>query len=1198
MRLPTSIHTRTESYLTASMHQKFIKKAKELGRTHFAYADIGYTSAFLRTFEAAKKDGLGFIGGVTLFFRDLDCEFYKKSGQRNKFFMFNLYFHTQEQLSKFSELQSAYREKITYFGEEYPVFNWGDLQKAADIGLTFVHHNVQDMALMYILMHKPEFVRPIVEKISKMFGSRHYLSIYGVPVSHFPATVVKIQTVDREIQMSGDAYIKTEKVRGIRAVDFVDEYQKHQKIISYQVAGVTRYLDTPVIKAERFDGKVRFSFPDPQLECNELVVQIGKEMSIPVLYSDDAFYVEKNDKTSQDVKLAQDKRREARDRYMQTTEEAVFHINEAGGNPVEVFANIEQFANQFKDFDLKFEVKLPSYPYALQSIVKRIKDLGRLPDDQRYRDRLKYEIDVLHSNGKVDLLPYFMPIIEVTDHYHKSGYLTSAGRGSVGGCLLAYLIGITEVDPIKYDLSFERFLSLDRILAGNLPDIDHDSPSRIPLVGEDGKSGFLFERWGDGCAQISTRTNIRLKLAIKDVHRALHGSVPQEIEKLTKGLPSAPQGVSDSDYVFGYTDQDGTEHKGLFEIDESLRRYAEAYPKEWEEVKKIMGVSRGLGIHAAAFVLSDEPIAKTTPVFGRVTQYEAKYVEKSGLVKYDFLVVNQINDVQTCLRFITEKNRGSFDTGYFEHKGKQTYIWDLPDDQDVYKSVWDGNTTSLFQINTTSMAPFVQKIMPRSIEDLAVILALVRPGPLDYIDPETGRSMAEEYIERRNGGGSQPIKEMLSLLPETYGIQIYQEQNSKVAKAIGKMDSIDAENLRRAFAKKDKRKVEEFKPKFMAGAIETVGEETAKQIWAQMETSSRYNFNKSHAVGYSLLTYSTMFLRHHYPLEWWAAVFTNAEEKELSEVFYNQVRKFVLPPDINLSEEVMKIDYSRGKIVSKITALKGIGKSVSEKIVAGRPYTSIKDLVKRCPIGSSVLKKMAVAGVLDSLFTKEKTVLDKMICLETALAEIVYENKLAAGIKAKEVQVKVDEEYAHAHPLKVFQKRKQILATMPLSLSQAVVETAPTRAEVTARLVLENIAEREAKKPTGKEQMPFNEGTPFKPVFSDSHGNAYPLINGEGLKRLEESAPIPTANKYRNLCVAAYVIEAKEFSYQKNTRKAFKMIVDIDGFMEERVLWPDYNTGKITYPDGIKKGSLILLYMTRDVEKLRTYIKEIRLILS
>lgn len=1176
MKFSVSPHTHPESPISGSTVEAMINRAAALGRTHFAYTDPAYMTSLFRAYEYTKKfDGktdkkgkvwplLKFIPGIEIFFKDVNCDIVKDSqAEKAKYFKITLYARDQKAFSRLSELSSLEREQtIVHYGEVYPVWGWEDLKKCAEEGVVACSSDVHDMVAKTLLTNSPQVGERVLLKLKALFGDNYYICLVGNENTHSWVNLVEITLVSgkRDV-IYANSRVVTNAAKYAQAKELVLNPNKHYLLASYEKNFVTRSLGKgeKIAQAKAHSGFLKFPEGDVQLRANKFLYALSKRHNIKVLYSDYAFYAEPEDKAVQDVRLSQDDIKEHTKRHMQSSEEAFDYLTKKLGLPeaaaTEILNENSAWAESFNGFKLEFDYRVPEVPGGkapLDLCLEIIKNTGRLPKDRpEYIDRLKYEISVLAKNGKVDLTPYFLPIRDVLDFYNENGQLTGPGRGSAGGSLFMYLMGITHVDPMKYELSFERFLSLDRILTGNWPDVDVDLVDRELLVGADGRSGYLYGRWGDKAAQISTRIQLRLKSAIRDVNKYLNnGTIEPDIEKLSKALPPPPQGVSDKDFAFGFEDSDGNHIPGLIEVSPDLQKYATERPKEWELVQRCLGISRQNSKHASAFVIADVPIKSVVPVFmGNITQYEAKAVEKSKLIKYDFLVVNQLKDIQGCIARINKRAGVSLKTGFFRKEDQDLYIWDLPEDLAVYKSVWEGDTQTIFQINTQSMVPFVMKIKPRSIVDLATILALVRPGPLDFVDPDTGLTMADEYVERRNGRGTVKLPELVDLLPETFGVQVFQEQTSKVSREIGKMRPTDAEELRRIFSKKEKAKALEMKPKFMEGAVQTVGLEKAEMIWQQMETSSRYSFNLSHATAYAMITYACMYLKRYFPREWWASVLTNADEGEISTTLFKHVRDKVVPPDINLSSNEMEIDYEQNKIRAKMTVMKGLGETVAQPIVDNAPYKDIKDFIKKKVAGPSLTKKLIHVGVMDSLFPPGSPLIQKMQIYEDSVLECAYEEKLANGKNPKPPKKgEVDPEYLSMSPLQDFKAKKLILPTLPMDLSSLVEKYSPF----------------------------LNEGTPGNPMFADDKGRAQKMLNGDQLFEVERRAPF---EKSMYFCVPAYVVDMKEFSFQKNEKKALKLFVDIDGRISERVMWPPWEQNAPVYPKDLKKGSVVMLYM-------------------
>ena len=1175
MKFSVSPHTHPESPISGSTVESMIDQAARLGRTHFAYTDPAYMTSLFRAYEYSKKyDGkpdkkgnpvpkLGFIPGLEIFFKDKSCDIVKNTkAEKASYFKLTLYAQDQKQFQKLSELSSKKREsQATYYGETYPAWGWEDLKECAEVGIVACSSDVHDMVSKHLVTGTPQLGEKILLKLKSMFGENLYVTLIGNEVTHTWVNLIEFKLVNgKKDVIFADSRVATNAAKFAQAKELVLNPNKHFILKSYQKNYASISFPEPgmkILDAKAHSGFFKFPEGDVQLKANKFLYALAKRHGVKILYSDYAFYSTPEDKAVQDVRLSQDNIKEHTKRHMQTSEEAVANLKKLGISENDISKILEEndiWAKRFDGFSLKFDYRLPEVvgdKPPLELCLDIIKSTGRLPNNPVYLERLKYEISVLAKNGKVDLTPYFLPIRDVLDFYEKSGRLTGPARGSAGGSLFLYLMGITHIDPIKYKLSFERFLSINRILNGDMPDVDVDLVDREPLVGPDGCSGYLYGRWGDKAAQISTRIQLRLKSAIRDVNKYLNnGTIDPDIEKLSKALPSPPQGVSDKDFAFGFEDSDGNHIPGLIEVNPDLKKYATERPKEWELVQRCLGISRQNSKHASAFVISDVPIQSIVPVFmGNITQYEAKSVEKSKLIKYDFLVVNQLKDIEGCINRINKKNKANLKTGHFTHNGKDAYIWDLPEEQEVFASTWGGDTQTLFQINTQSMIPFVAKIKPRSIVDLATILALVRPGPLDFVDPDTGLTMADEYIERREGRGTIKLPELAVLLPETFGVQVFQEQTTLVAKEIGKMKPTDAEELRRVFSKKQKAKALAMKPMFMEGAVQTVGQEKAEMIWSQMETSSRYSFNLSHASAYAMITYACMYLRHHYPMEWWASVLTNADENEISTTLFKHVRDKVVPPDINNPSNEMEIDYDKNKIRAKMTVMKGLGEAVAEPIVKGAPYADIKDFIRKKVAGPSLTLRLIHVGVMDSLFPKGASLLEKMQIYEDSVLEVSYEDKIAAGKKAKAPgKGEVDPQYLTMSPLQDFKAKKMILPTLPMNLSELVVRFSPL----------------------------MNEGTLQKPMFADERGRAQPMLTGDQFSEIEKRAPFERPMYF---CVPAYIIDMKEFNFNKNEKKALKMTVDMDGRISERVMWPAWGESVVAYPKELKKHSVVLLFM-------------------
>lgn len=1167
-----SPHTHVESPLTGSTIKTMVAKAKELGRTHFAYTDHGHLSSALKTYEAVKKAGLKFIPGIEIYFKDTNCPYTLGTpAARAKYFTATIYCRDQASYQDLCRQVSRTDFPTMEINDEtQQLWNWSDLELMVKSNTTIVLGGVHCMVGKCLLAGAPQAAMQVYERILQLFGQeRVAAAILCEPWTKQFNTVVEIFYGDgtKDAILASDT-VTTEKARRIRAIDLADR-GGHYRMYSLTKGSTYYEINKAIDSVKVHKGFLPLPGGDATLKVNKLLQALSSRYGVKVLATDYAYYANKEDKIVQTMRLEGNNKLQP-NLHMKSEEEVRHYLIFTMGFTPEMCQTIVEngsaWGAQFNDLTLKYDWRLAEVDgSAIQKIMEIVKVNGRMQwDNPKYVARLKEELDVIHRNGIFDLAPYFLPIRDVLNAYLEAGLLTGPGRGSAGGSLLCYLMSITQIDPFDFDLPFQRFFSMVRIKGRKLPDIDVDLEDRSFLVGDDGQSGYLYNRWGNKAAQVSTRTTIRLKSAIKDTNRYFMGKVEDEIETLTKGLPPPPQGISDMNFVFGFEDDEGNHVNGLIETSPELKKYSEDRPDEWAIVSKAMGLTRAYSSHASAFVISDVPIKDVVPTKdGNITQYEAKEVEAAGLIKYDFLVVKQLKDIRVAMDLIKKKaNRTDLPVTHFPHQGTDTFIWKLANDSSVYRSIWSGQTETMFQINTPSMRPHVINMLPDSMMDLATLLALVRPGPLDFIDPNTGRNMVEEYMLRRQGQAAPDIQEMADLLPETFGILAFQEQLGKIARDLCGMSGEDAELLRENMAKKKMEALMKMKPTFMEGAIKKVSQEVADGIWERMVTFGRYGFSVIHAVEYAHITYACMFLKHYYPLEWWAAILTNATEQEITGKFWPFVKDIVAAPDINLSSDVMVVDYANEKLRSKFGVLRGMGEKTIDPIVANRPYADIQDYVNKKVAGSSLSHKLIHVGVLDSLFPPKISLRDKLQAYEDAMEVKSFQEKAAKATELKKKmratqpkQGTVPSEYMNLHPMQDAAMKKAVLPSMPIS----TYNLGANFSKVLAPYVL-------------------------KPMVLSARGYETILLNGEQLQRLDE---LEGSLVKEDIYVAAtcYVVEAKEFSYSKNTKRALKMILDVDGYVSEKVLWPGYESGVLEYPASLKKGAIATFFLRKRVGK-------------
>ena len=576
-----------------------------------------------------------------------------------------------------------------------------------------------------------------------------------------------------------------------------------------------------------------------------------------------------------------------------------------------------------------------NYEYLRAKAFSRLESLSL--KDYSYTKRLEEELAVLKKCGVCDFIlntAYIVLFLKSHD------IMIGCGRGSAGGSLVCYLIGITSIDPIKFGLSFARFLNETRMLT-SMPDIDidigkKDRPKALKLL----KQEFGEEK----TYQIVNNIYFKDKNTFKDLCRIFR--VPAAISnKLT-----AAMGNDDSIY----------DHP-------QIMTFLEDYPMILELFPNIKGLIRNMGVHAGGILISDKPMINyISPLKTKgaiVTCYNGSLCDKNGFLKADVLGLNTLSIIKDCLKFIGKKD---FDFKY-------DY-----DDPKVYQTI-NNSVVGIFQLEGKGAESFTYKMSPQSFNDIVALLALVRPGAKDSGD-------ADVFIKVRTGEQDpiydHPILE--PILKETNGCILYQEQAMEIAKSLSGFTDIEADNLRRGISKKLDSIFTEIKPKFIKGAINnSVDEQIANRIWDKIEKSSSYSFNKSHSVGYAMITFMTAYLKTYYPMEFYLAMLDNiekgkdADDKRIqiySEI--NSINKEVVNPDINLSKEITINDDD--KVYLSLSLIKGVGPKAVPLITEGQPYSSFYDFDKRCKVDRGVKKALVQAGCFDSFGENRSELYNKL----------------------------------------------------------------------------------------------------------------------------------------------------------------------------------------------------------------------------
>jgi DNA polymerase-3 subunit alpha len=573
---------------------------------------------------------------------------------------------------------------------------------------------------------------------------------------------------------------------------------------------------------------------------------------------------------------------------------------------------------------------------------------------QAYWDRLEREIEIIKTMG---FPGYFLVVWDFIKYAKDNGIPVGPGRGSAAGSLVAYSMGITDVDPLEYDLLFERFLNPERI---SMPDIDIDfcMNNRGRVI------EYVRQKYGkENVAQIITFGTMAAKSVVRDVGRVL-GLSYSLVDKVAKTIPAGPDVTLE------------TAKKDSPALVEAMKNDAEV-AKVIEIGSRLEGLSRHAGMHAAGVVITPEPVTNYVPLYLTnrdeiVTQYDMRIVEKMGLLKMDFLGLRTLTVIDDAVKSAKAVDKVDID------------IEGLPlDDPDVFRLFQEGRTKGVFQFESGGMVDLLRKARPTQFEDLAALNALYRPGALDA-------GMVDEYVRRKNGTSKARyvVPAMKEYLEETYGVIVYQEQVMQIAQRVAGYSLGQADLLRKAMGKKDAAVMAAERSKFVAGAVvEGYDKKKANDIFDYIEPFARYGFNKSHSVAYALVAYQTAWLKVHYPRHFMAALMSSEMDKTDSVVKFiseaSQMGIKVLPPDVN--ESNMFFTVVGPNIRFGLGAVKGIGESAIESVLEARRrmgrFTSLLQFCEEVDLracNKKALEALIKSGSFDFVGTTRKALFEQL----------------------------------------------------------------------------------------------------------------------------------------------------------------------------------------------------------------------------
>ena len=595
---------------------------------------------------------------------------------------------------------------------------------------------------------------------------------------------------------------------------------------------------------------------------------------------------------------------------------------------------------------------------------------------EEYRKRLDFEMDIINS---MKFPGYMMIVWDFVKEAKKMGIAVGPGRGSAAGSLVAYALEITDIDPMKYDLLFERFLNPERV---SMPDIDMDfmQARRGEVI------DYVVEKYGrNQVAQIITFGSLLAKGVIRDVARVLDMPLSQA-DKMAKLIPDE-LGITLNGKM-----KKGQFIEGAYQKEPKLQELIESDPQAkrvWEFAKKLEGLKRNSGMHAAGVVISNEELWKKTPIYKPsgedtfVTQYSLNYMEDVDLIKFDFLGLKTLDVIQNAVKLIKRR----YDRDVEWHKIDEN-------DAKVYEVIQTGDTVGMFQIESSGMQDLNRRLKPDNFEDLIAVLALYRPGPM-----ESG--MLDDFIERKHG--RQEITYVFPALEEilkpTYGVIVYQEQVMQIVQTIGGFSLGGADIVRRAMGKKKVEEMIKYNKEFSEGAAKQgLDYKTASELFDLIEKFAGYGFNKSHSAAYAMVTFQTAWLKTYYPNEFMAALLTSDKDNTEKVVRYiDEVKRMGIelsPPDICDSQLEFSAITKEGReiILFGLGAIKGVGEAAIHAMLEEREengdYTSLQDFVNRIEpskVNKRVIEAIIKSGGFDRYGYSRKALLEQVeLIVETA----------------------------------------------------------------------------------------------------------------------------------------------------------------------------------------------------------------------
>lgn len=693
-----------------------------------------------------------------------------------------------------------------------------------------------------------------------------------------------------------------------------------------------------------------------QLVVNETLVRLSEKSGVKLIATNDVHYVDKEDFEAHKILIRINTNKDDDSDLMYSGNEyfkSYDEMYELFKDYPEALANTVEIADKVEDYSIEHDVVLPVFPtpeeysddFEYMAFLAREGVKNRYPTvTDEIKERLEFELDTIKNMG---FAGYFLIVQDYIKKAREMGVLVGPGRGSAAGSIVAYGLGITNIDPLRYGLLFERFLNPDRI---SMPDIDVDFDD----YGRDKVIEYVIDKYGaEKVSQIVTFSKLGAKSSVRDVGRVLGVELPL-VNKIAKLIPNAANVTLDDAF--------------------KDKAFADLYNSN-EKVKKVVDISRimdgnvrGTGVHACGVIIGKDdlteyvPLARAKDSMLPVVQYEGGVVERVGMLKMDFLGLKTLSIIKDCIELVEKRFGKVIDIDKISFEDEKTI--------QLYQR---GETIGTFQFESEGMRSWLRKLKPTVIDDLIAMNALFRPGPMPFIPKFIARKNGTEEVEY-------PHKLAEPILKNTYGIMIYQEQIMLLSQQLANFSKGRADELRKAMGKKKMDIIEKLRSEFIEGAKSNgIEKSVANDIYNTMAKFGEYGFNKSHSAAYTELAYQTAWLKANYPAEYMAAVLGhNLTDLKKVTFFINECKRMgidVLGPDVN--ESLLNFSVNKDdKIRFGLAALKNVGEAAAQSIVdereANGPFKDINDFFVRNNfrnVNKRALESLAIAGCFDNLNT-------------------------------------------------------------------------------------------------------------------------------------------------------------------------------------------------------------------------------------